>query len=387
MAEQVRQTNTSEIAQLQSIAQGNSVSSLQTDYLKRQIAIIQSRLSDLRHHYKALQSRILNNLDTATLQGLNADGDIRIKPVQSFDYIELGFPNPTQLLSYEKGKLLENDGVRYVISELERTENEIKDLVVRLKTMKGQLDKINETIKGEKNSQTLQANIHKDKIARKQSQIVFQLYNLHQYYYENTIDNNYKRAYPQDPKILTSLVSVRYQFRCQIQSLLKVFPTLQKVDLKDPGSNDNETILMDLVNTLRAVAANDISTTQLKKNTNNLTSILNDPKLSRGINRKPPPLLPPVQSMRYITPTYAIGVNNFLPKSWSIPLFTKQFDAVLKWWRLKAKDQYVGLPPCPEALPALNENDTNKAEETAQDKVQQAEGAKIYQTNLQKNSK
>ena len=216
MAEQARQTNTSEIQSTIEIAKGNALSTLQMkDYYERQIAILQQRLSDLRHHYKTLQARILNNIDTKTLNDLNADQNTRIEPIQSFQYLELGFPNPNQLLSYNKGKLLEDDELRIFISELERTENEIKDIPARLREYKNRLDSINKILdQGKTNpKKPSNADLYKDKIARKQTSTVYTLYTLHQYYRENTVDQSGSRAYPEDAKLLRGLMSARDQFQ------------------------------------------------------------------------------------------------------------------------------------------------------------------------------
>jgi hypothetical protein len=88
--------------------------------------------------------------------------------------------------------------------------------------------------------------------------------------------------------------------------------------------------------------------------------------------------------MRSITPTSALGLPNLLPQSWSLPLFQKQFDAVSKWWRSLNSATFVGLPPCPDALPVLNQNDTNKAKAQAQDKVDQTKGSQEYQKTYNK---
>ena len=137
-----------------------------------------------------------------------------------------------------------------------------------------------------------------------------------------------------------------------------------------------------LIDGLRGAAKNDKLDSNGQKNVNNLSSVINDGRLSLGINRKPPPSVPQSESMRSITQSYALGVNKLLPKSWSMPSYLKPVDAVLKWWRVKNKATYVGLPPCPNALPDLNQNDKNKAEVQAQDKVDQAKGSQEYQRKL-----
>jgi hypothetical protein len=338
MAEQVRQTNTSEVQSVMDVAKGNTLSTLQMkDYYERQIAILQQRLSDLRHNYKIIQARILNNLDTKTLKGQNADQNTQIKPIQSFQRLELGFPNPNQLLSYNKSKLLEDDDLRVFFSELERIENEIKDIPARLKDFKNRLDKINTVLtQGQTDpKKPSRADLRKDQIARNQTANLLVLYSLHQYYYENTIDQNDKRAYPEDAKLLRGLLLVRQQFQSHARSLTNAYPQLKNLDLKDPGSDANEAILGPLVDVLRGTAQNLKVDAGGQKNINNLTSVMNDVRLSLGINRKPPPVVPADQSMRSVTKTYATGVNNLLPKSWSMPSYLRPIDAVLKWWRTK----------------------------------------------------
>ena len=382
MAEQVRQTNASEIQQFIDLVYGNSLGALRRkDYLEWQIAVLQSRLSDLRLNYKMVQSRILNNIDTQTVAKMNADGSVQIKPIQSFQYIELGFPNPTQLYSYEKGKLLEDESIRVLVHELERIEHEIKALPAQIKAHKKSLDNINIILASAANDpkKPSSADLYKDKIARRQTASVFQLYNLHIYYYENTT-NGTTRAYPEDAKILRGLSTVREQFQSHARSLMeKTYTELQKLNLKDPGATENGVILIALVNKLRKTTVNEKIYETVKKNINNLTSVINDPKLSRGINRKPPPNVPSAESMRAITRTYTLGIANFLPKSWSFPIYLNPYDAVAKMWKLKNKDLNQGLPVCPDALPDINANDVNKAEVQAKDKIDQAKGSQQFQ--------
>jgi len=392
--EQVKSTNTEALQDFKKLAHGNVLGYLRKKRsLEIEIASLNRRITELRLTDSQLKRRVYNNLTMAAVdERYKADDSMTIKPVQVLDYIDIGYPGPHHTIAYDKNKLSET--VREILVEISKLESEIKSLNATVRSKQARLDNINNILEANKKSKNpdkpVEKDLEKDRIAKTKEYYINLLYNMSFYYAQSTRNNAGNRAFPEDVKMVKALLNIQQQFRCFTQGMAvidKDFATggKKELDVVDPGAANNIYILGLEEENLRTVSRNDKVFDQVLKYSDKLTATLNNTLNSRGTDRKAPLKVATDNKFKKKNEDWGKGLSNFI-QSWSEAYNTDITAGARKMWQKKTSRLYVGLPPCPDALPDLNKNDEVKAFVEAEDAKNKAEGAKEYANLMAKSA-
>ena len=384
-----------ELERYRKIIEGNDLKSIldTKDRLSIELTRLQKLLDTLRREENITKGRIYNNLDAAEATLDSPDFQMTQEPIQASQYIEIGYPDLDNAITYDMGRLLNVPGMVEILKKLHEIDFKIRKVQSYIEDTKSLLSTTMIKLNDLKKKNITEASIKKQKIASRENYYIRFLYCLHLYYRQNTeIDG--QRLFPEDLKIIRALLTVREIFRAHVQALpqfLEDNPDYKsKLDLDDIGSDRNGEILRSFIAATHIVGQSEKVEQKVKEYVDSLTTSLNNPYLSNNLSKKPP------QDFGFTlyesSKTYPIGRKVAIAKIgnlfWDLPIANSMKNAVEKVFRKKVKKNYIGrsydvyLPPCPNALPDPNENDIDQASNDAIELASNEVAALEYRTDL-----
>jgi hypothetical protein len=390
MAADPTQTNIDDIGQLQQFAVGNLVSFLRIklDMYDRRIVTLQRRLTNLQAEEMSVKSKALNNIDLSYINKMyGAGNNTTVNPTQAMNNFTIA-PDPHQNVGYDKFQIYSKvdnikdleSGMNKVTTDILELESLIRDYTKSRDDLQAQVQsmeqeqqtRLSDTASGRVQRPT-QTDIEKDRIARSRVSDIMNIYQIHEAYRKLTTPDPEKptiRGFPDgDAKITKDLMTYKQIFWAAAQNfpdLLSSTDPTKRLDLADPGSDNNATILTSLLNITRGAAVNTKTVDKLDKLVKDLTAVTNNTLISHGIGRKPVPIADPANSMREMTKSYPAAVIK-LPngKYWGEFKLPSLSSSVLKWWKRKNASFYIGLPPCEDQSFISDEDAVKKNEAVA----------------------
>jgi cell fate (sporulation/competence/biofilm development) regulator YmcA (YheA/YmcA/DUF963 family) len=412
MAE-VTETFVDDIGLLQQFTVGNTVTNLrvQLDMYSRRIITLQSRIISLQAEEQSIKSRALNNVDLSYIdRAFGAGKNTNLNSTQAIDEAHVS-KDPHQNIGYDKFQIYSKiDSIKDLQRDMNRIDAEIMELQALIRDyQKSQKDieAMLQTIEQEQQTklankaagrtqQPTYADVEKDRIARSRSADINNIYTIHTAYRNFSVTDPEKgtRGYPDgDAKITQKLMRYKQEFWAAAQnfpSLLSSADPSKRLDLIDPGSDNNATILSTMMGIIRGAAANDKTIALVDKYVRDLTTITNNTIISKGIGRKPIPVASSENSMREMTKSYPVAVMSLGKDKNGVERYVGNFNlpslssSVLKWWKGKNALYDIGLPPC-EGQTWISENAAvarNKAQAEAESEMRSALGRKLYKESL-----
>lgn len=406
---QILQTTVDDIDRISQLIVGNSATKLRTAMAmaQRRIMVLQQMLGNLRSHENVVKGRIYNNYEQTYIeQNLAAGKFTPVDAKNSFD-VERVSPNPNPTVAAITYRIYNDEGNQKLRTELDKINYDIKMILANINKYENLLETINTKLQEAENQKSKQqtlvekatgrvypptlTDLEVDRIRKSAYSNVSLLYNLSKAYHDLTVDGYGIRKYPDDDSLPPKLLIMRQVFWATVQQFPQYLQdrkdeqgtTIPKLNTQDPGSDQNMATLLSDLNIMRSVGK-DTATDQLTdKYVRELKSISTDVSVSRGIERKPDPVLPDSNSMNFQTKTAsytAIRLGNSYMGSWELPSLA---SAISKLWKKKNKDLYVGLPLCPNVTkPPTTSTDKNEEAATIINDALRTKGAETFQKAL-----
>lgn len=365
---------------LAKLVEGNNVAGLRAaqKFIPRQLYALQKRLAKYRNNETLLLQRIRRDLDLSQIEGERADHFQKIKAMQEFDYYDSGFPDPHQRINYDRNKLLNlTTGIQDQISELDRYGHYIKSLQAKVKKLKEIQGKVNTALAAA--GEIKQKDVEADKIAEREVYSVMLLYQIHEEFRVNTLNDKGERRYTQDPKTVKLLEELQLRFTAFAERNPWVLSGEITLNLLDPGAEENWRTLIGLLGKLRKITKLNKVETEVRKYVSSLTRNLNDNFISENIRRRQVSTNKPEEGNALAPQTRTIGrFLNFTNDVnwWMSPNSYTFIEAVENAFKYRVSALYNGRPICGrEAFVTQEETDRKAAieEEEAQEALGQEE--------------
>lgn len=346
----------SELIAVKRLVEGNSLAGLRAalDFLPLAIAANQRRLNQLRSTEMLMLQKLRRELSMQEVDGQRADIYMKVEPMQSFLQYDTGTPDPHEYIIYDVNKLTKLPiGIMELISQQKMIASEIKQLSAAIRDLNTELEKVNETIAAKKGTNVA---LKKDQIAQRTISELFLLYELHVLYRDNSRTATGAVGYTSDQKLVKVLETLQLKFNAFAERNPYVLNGSLKLDLVNPGSDENGTALTNLLDKLRKTSnpgETGILDAKIKKYADNLVKNINDPDMSVGIQRrtesKDIPEVSDALNSKTATTSKMIQFTQEAAKWWTVFDGKKFTDKATEAFKQRVKAVYGGLPFCDES--------------------------------------
>jgi len=347
----------SELIAVKRLVEGNSLTGLRAalDFLPLAIAANQRRLNQLRSTEMLMLQKLRRELSMQEVDGQRADIYMKVEPMQSFLQYDTGTPDPHEYIIYDVNKLTKLPiGIMELISQQKMIASEIKQLSAAIRDLNTELEKVNETIAAKKGTNVA---LKKDQIAQRTISELFLLYELHVLYRDNSRTAENAEGYSSDQKLVKVLGALQLKFNAFAERNPYVLNGSLKLDLVNPGSDENGTALTNLLDKLRKTSnpgETGILDAKIKRYADNLVKNINDPDISVGIQRRTEskniPEVSDALNSKTATTSKMIQFTQEAAKWWTVFDGKKFTDKATEAFKQRVKAVYGGLPFCDESL-------------------------------------
>lgn len=389
-------SNIREIGDQIDIVKSSKISKLQAEvnYAKSEIIRLQMELKNL----KSAETLMLQKMNVAKkLEDLdkyyhydryqNNDSLPMVKPSNN-----AGLPYPDPRLNIAQTKI--SRGFESLQAERDRIGSDILKTSQQIQIQKQRLSDAQQELKDlGSNIQVYQS---KDFIVKRNYSEVYMLYEVHIKYRNLSTNNAGNRGFSTDSQILVQLQNLAQKFQAYSERNSYVLSGELKLDFDDPGSDFNAKTLSAFLERLRKLMGEEdvrILDNRLKNITNELTTNLNDPFISKQIIRQNESIRVPPENQKFSnnteTPASTVSfvnksvdwINN-ATKIWMGFDQTSIGVAATEWFSRHITGLYGGLPPC-DPVPQDPTQQQKDAENKAQAQAEQ-QAAQIMTTQFSK---
>lgn len=285
MAINPTQTRKTDLEILARLTENNSPEGLKAaqEYIDRALMTLERRLQDLRSDERLLVQWIRRDTTLAEVEEkYNSDHFKKINPTQGYAYTDSGV-DPHEYNVYTSNKLIRMEGIGQLLREQEKIRTNINYIQSHIDELKNRKEKINKILEQGSitNSDLSQYNISKITTSE-----IFILYELNQTYKKNALNIKNEEAYTQDPKIIRLLENLQMKFVAFAERNTWVTSGKIVLDLENPGSEENEEVLSNLINILRSTGTNENLYQEVRRYSQEMRRNINDPTISKDVSAK-----------------------------------------------------------------------------------------------------
>ena len=299
-----------------------------------------------------------------------------IKPVEDY-----GFPDPDPRINWTRNRLLE--GLAPLEAERNRIANEIKSVSQQIMKEREALTQAQKELGSESD-----VALSKDAIAKRTYSELYMLYEIHRKYREITTNSDGSRRYNSDTTIVKFQQELSTKFKAYAERNAYVVNGDMVLNYDDPGSDENEKTLLNMINRCFSVLGNqtnvNLNDEPRQKNTNRMIGSMNDPFISNQVLRQDDAKKPePDKALKNNTETTSKLVS-FVNKvvdqgglkinmNWDQ---TSAFNAFNTWFEKQVTGLNQGMPLCSPS-PETSGDQEKKATAEAQSQADSSAAALI----------
>lgn len=365
------ETRKEELIELNNLVSENSLEGLRSakDYISRALNALQMRLNTLRNTEMNILQKIYRFEDMATIESkYRADHFMKVDPIQSYQTIDTGTPDPHEYITYAKNKLLKkSEGFQNLMRERNKVGYLIRDVESQIKKLNDDLADVNDALSQTRSPS--EADLEKDRITKRVIGEVYMLWEIHNIYKIMSRDASGKEGYTQNPKIVNTLEKLSVKFRAFAERNPYVLNGKLPLDLSYPGSDANGVAINSLIGSLRVVSKNQKTIDAVRKYSNEMLKNINDPYVSKRLSSKKVAKDEPTSDNSLANKTLTVSkfFDYTAPQAfwWTTFKEISQADAVVKGFkrfvsRLNGNTQYCDNPPKSDEEQARDDAEAQK---------------------------
>jgi len=395
---QVLVTTTNDIARLNHLLVGNSITGFRNGIQKAQqrIVTLEKTQTELRLSESHIKSRLYSTLDQAFIYSHTGGGTNTRADWQSSYEQQIKEAGTDPSINHDKFQTyLSIHGVSEMEQALNKINNELMQIDTAIREYSLTIVSFQTAIKSAEEARSKnilykagslvssvgnylspdQSDIEQDAIAKSNVSGLLLLQGLSKAYNMYSTDQEGKRAYPDEAKLAaTTMSNIRKHFWAHAQSYPEFLQENTKLDFNDPGCEQNLKIIKEKLDTFRGAAANTKIVDVVDQFIKNIVTVVNDSSISDGISKKAETILPEGTSLKDKTIHYPSVVmslgDTYYYGSFECPTWL----AGLKKSLQEKNTKFLPLPLCPKIVRPPDTSKNLKSDQV-KDKYEEAKNA------------
>jgi hypothetical protein len=354
----VIQTTTRELQDLANVPKSVRLDRLRStiNQSKRKLVSLQNELSNLKSAETLVLQKLNRFVSLSDLQQyypadrfMTNEPKAGIKPVEN-----VGFPDPDPRVNWTRNRLL--NGVEPLEAERNRIGTEILKISLEIVKQRQALSDAQTELGTDPDTSV---DLAKDGIAKRNFSELYMLYEIHKKYRDISTNADGSRKYNSDDPTIKAQNRLKSMFNSYAGRNPYVLSGDLILDQNDPGSDENESMLMSMMNRVFSVLGNQTNVSlndqNLQKYSNQMISNTNDAFISQNVARQDDSKDIPTSDLALKNNTQTgsslVSFVNEVATQQGLKIYmswdqTSVSDSIQSWFQSQVSNLNQGMPLC-----------------------------------------